>query len=113
MRRPPAGAFVALAIGLLVAGGFAALFSAAGRPAALRAIGPYLTGVLAFSLTQAAISTILSLVLGAALALALSRRRFPGRHWVIAALGAASVMPAIVVVFAVVAVYGQGGWIVA
>jgi thiamine transport system permease protein len=54
---------------------------------------------------------VLSLVLGAAVALALARRRFRGRHWAIAALGAASVMPAIVVVFAVVAIYGHGGWL--
>jgi len=111
LRPPPAGAVVALAIALLVAGGFAALFSAAGQPSSLRAIMPYLAGVLGFALAQAAISTVLSLVLGAWVALALARRRFPGRHWVIAVLGAASVMPAIVVVFAVVAVYGQGGWV--
>jgi thiamine transport system permease protein len=95
----------------LVAGGFAALFSAAGQSTGLGAILPYLRRVLGFALTQAAISTALSLALGAALALALARRRFPGRHLVLAALGAAAVMPAISVVFAVVAVYGQGGWI--
>ena len=111
MRRPPIGAFVALGIALVVAGGFAALFSAAGTPTTLRSIGPYLTGVLGFSLAQATVSTLASLILGAALALALARRRFPGRDWLIAALGAAAVMPAIVVVFALLAVYGQGGWI--
>ena len=104
MRRPPLGAFVALAIALLVAGGFAALFSVAGGASDLLSVGPYLTRVLGFSLAQAALSTVLSLVLGGALALALARRRFIGRDWIGAALGAAAVMPAIVVVFAVTAV---------
>src|SRR3954470_10182435 len=111
MTRPPPGAFVALAIALLVAGGFGALFSAAGSGSDLLSVGPYLTRVLGFSLAQAALSTILSLALGTALALALARRRFPGRDWIMAALGAASVMPAIVVVFAITAVYGRGGWL--
>ncbi len=69
MRLPSAGAFVALAIALVVAGGFAALFSAAGEPATLGSIGPYLTRILGFSLAQATVSTLASLVLGAALAL--------------------------------------------
>ena len=112
MTHPPLGAFVALAIALLVAGGFGALFSAAGSASNLLSVGPYLTRVLGFSLAQASLSTILSLALGTALALALARRRFPGRDWIAGALGAASVMPAIVVVFAITAVYGRGGWLV-
>src|SRR4051812_7958022 len=111
MTRPPPGAFVALVIALLVAGGFCGLFSAAGSAADLLSVGPYLTRVLGFSLAQAALSTILSLALGTALALALARRRFPGRDWIMAALGAAAGMPAIVVVFAITAVYGRGGWL--
>jgi thiamine transport system permease protein len=95
----------------LITSGFAALFSAAGDSSNLLAIGPYLARVLGFSLVQASISTIGSLVLGAMLAIALARRQFVGKRWAIAALGAASVMPTIVVVFAVVAVYGRNGWI--
>ncbi len=106
-----AGALVVFGILALVAGSLAALFQAAGGAGGLPTIGPYVVRVLGFSLLQAALSTLLSLLLGMALALALARRRFPGRHLVIAALGAAAVMPAIVVVFAVVAVYGRGGWL--
>jgi thiamine transport system permease protein len=102
---------VAGGIAALVAGGFAALFSAAGEGSALTELGPYLARVLGFSLAQAALSTVLSLALGAALALALARRRFPGRSLVLSALGAAAAMPAIVVVFALVAVYGRGGFL--
>ena len=70
---------------------------------ALLSIGPYLWRVLAFSITQAALSTVLSLVLGIGLALALARRRFPGRDIVLAVLGTTMVMPTIVAVFAVFA----------
>jgi len=60
---------------------------------------------------QSALSTAISLAFGAAIALALARRRaFPGRDLFIAALNLASVLPAIVVVFGVVAVLGRAGW---
>jgi thiamine transport system permease protein len=96
----------------LVAGSLAALLQASGGGSGgLLGIGPYIARVLSFSALQAALSTLLSLALGIPLALALARRRFPGRHLALAALGAAAVMPAIVVVFAVVAVYGRGGWL--
>lgn len=79
----------------------------------LASLAPYLGRLLVFALGQAALSTLLSLVLGVPLALALARRRFPGRGLVLAALSAAAVMPAIVVVFAVTAVYGRAGWLAA
>ena len=72
---------------------------------------PYLGRLLAFALGQAAVSTLLSVLLGVPLALALARRRFPGRGLALAALSAAAVMPAIVVVFAVTAIYGRAGWL--
>ncbi|MXQ11409.1 ABC transporter permease subunit [Microvirga makkahensis] len=101
---------MAFAILALVAGGFIALAAVGGERPTLFAIGPYLWRVLAFSIVQAALSTLLSLVLGAALALALARRRFPGRGMVLALLGTTMVIPTIVVVFAVFAVYGRSGW---
>ncbi|HEX2554513.1 MAG TPA: ABC transporter permease subunit [Microvirga sp.] len=111
LRGQLAGALVLAGILALVAGSLGALASAAGASDGLSGIGPYLVRILAFSTAQAALSTLLSLALGVPLALALARRRFPGRHLALAALGAAAVMPAIVVVFAVVAVYGRGGWL--
>jgi len=101
---------VAFAILALVAGGFIALAAVGGERPALLSIGPYLWRVLAFSIVQAALSTLLSLALGVALALALARRRFPGRGAVLALLGTTMVMPTIVAVFAVFAVYGRSGW---
>ena len=110
-RLPHPGSLVALAIVSLVAGGFIALAMVDGGKPALLSIGPYLTRILAFSLAQAGLSTILSLVLGVGLALALARRRFPGRDAVLALLGITMVIPTIVAVFAVFAVYGRSGWL--
>lgn len=111
LRLPHPGSVVALAIVALVAGGFAALAMVGGGRPALLSIGPYLGRVIAFSVLQAALSTALSFVLGAGLALALARRRFPGREAVLSLFGATMVMPTIVVVFAVFAVYGRSGWL--
>jgi thiamine transport system permease protein len=110
-RLPHPGNVTALAILALVAGSFIALATVDGGKPALLSIGPYLVRVLAFSVVQAGLSTILSLVLGIALALALARRRFPGRDAVLALLSTTMVIPTIVAVFAVFAVYGRSGWL--
>jgi len=94
-----------------IAAGLAGLFLAAG-PEAAELPWRYIGGVVRFTLLQAAISTLLSLVLGAVLALALARRpRFFGRSFFIAALNLASVLPPIVAVFGIVEVLGRAGWI--
>ena len=111
MKLPQPGSLVAFAIVALVAGGFIALATVGGEKPVLLSIGPYLWRVLAFSIIQATLSTALSLLLGAALALALARRRFPGRDMVLALLGTTMVIPTIVAVFAVFAVYGRSGWL--
>jgi len=110
-KLPHPGSLVAFAILALVAGGFIALAAVGGEKPALLSIGPYLWHVLAFSIIQATLSTILSLMLGVALALALARRRFRGRGTVLALLGTTMVIPTIVAVFAVFAVYGRSGWV--
>ncbi|WP_404287678.1 ABC transporter permease subunit [Microvirga sp. RSM25] len=111
MKLPHPGSLVAFAILSLVAGGFIALATFDGGTPTFLSIGPYLGRVLAFSVTQAILSTVLSLVLGIGLALALARRRFPGRDLVLAILGTTMVMPTMVAVFAVFAVYGRSGWL--
>jgi thiamine transport system permease protein len=101
---------LALIIGTLV-GALAGLLSAAG-PGSQTPPSGYVVGVLRFTLLQAALSTVLSVALGAMLALALARRaQFRGRRAFIAALNLASVLPAVVAVFGIVAVYGRAGWI--
>ena len=105
----PIAAFAVLApslvalIGLIVAGGgfdFAALAH------------PHVQRVIVFSALQAFLSTLISLVMGAALALALARRtHFIGRSWFMAALATATVLPSLVVVFVIVAIYGRSGFL--
>ncbi len=111
LRLPHPGTLVAFAILSVVAGGFIALATFDGGTPTLFSIGPYLGRVLAFSIIQATLSTVLSLALGIGLALALVRRSFPGRGIVLAALSTTMVMPTIVTVFAVFAVYGRSGWL--
>ena len=70
---------------------------------------PYVQHALRFTLLQASLSTALSLALGALLALALARRRFAFRGAVIASLGALFVLPSIVAILGLVALYGRSG----
>lgn len=105
------GSAVAIGLAGLAFSALAALSLAADERASALSFGPYIRRILVFSLSQAAVSTALSLLFGAALALALARRRFLGRDLVLALLATAAVMPAIVLVFAVTAIYGRAGWL--
>jgi thiamine transport system permease protein len=110
MKLLPGLAALTLIIGV-VATALAGLFSAA-EPGSGALPWAYVGSVIRFTLLQATLSTALSIMLGAATALALSRRsQFPGRHLLIAALNLASVLPAIVAVFGIVAVLGRAGWL--
>jgi len=100
---------LALVLGT-VAAGLAGLLLATG-PEGHGLPWPYVGSVLRFTLLQAMFSTLFSLTLGAALALALvRRRRFAGRGLFIAAMNLASVLPAVVAVFGILAVLGRAGW---
>src|ERR1700757_1016350 len=106
-----------LAVGLLllllvIGGALAALLGAA--PPDLGAIlaDLYIRHVLLFTLLQAALSTLLSVALAVPVARALARRaRFPGRALLLRLFGLPMVMPVIVAIFAIVAVYGESGWL--
>jgi thiamine transport system permease protein len=107
---------VALLVGLtllfIVGGSLGALLSAA--PLDLGAIfaDNYVRRVLLFTAIQAALSALLSVGLALPVARALARRAaFPGRTFLLRLFGLPMVMPAIVAVFAIVAVYGEGGWL--
>ena len=109
-RFQSAGPIAALAVALPALVALAGLI-VAGHGFDLTALShPHIQRVIVFSGVQAFLSTALSLVGGAALALALARRRtFPGRSVFLALLATATVLPSIVVVFAIVAVYGRSG----
>ncbi|MBD3764010.1 MAG: thiamine/thiamine pyrophosphate ABC transporter permease ThiP [Rhodobacterales bacterium] len=100
------GAVVAAAILALVAGSLAAvaLRGAGGWP------GPADWVALRFTLGQAALSAVLSVALAVPVARALARRRFPGRAALISLMGAPFLLPVIVAVLGLIAVFGRQGW---
>ena len=70
---------------------------------------PYLRGVVAFTLEQAALSTLVSVLGGVPLALALHRLPFPGRALILRLLILPQALPALVAAAGLVAVWGRNG----
>lgn len=64
---------------------------------------------LRFTLMQASLSTIVSTVLAIPLARALARRQFRGRAALVTLLGAPFILPVIVAIFGLVAIWGRSG----
>ena len=64
-----------------------------------------------FTVKQAFLSALLSVVLAIPLARALARRRFPGRDSLTTLLGAPFLLPVIVAILGVIAVWGRSGWL--
>ncbi len=112
-RLTPAipGFLIAGAIGLILAAALAALLSAVDGEGLRHAIAdPYLWHVLGFTLMQAALSTLVSVAPAILLARALARRsEFLGRALLVRLLGLPMVVPAIVAVLGIVAIWGQAG----
>ena len=104
----------ALALGVLVLLGLgpllALLLNGGEAPAALWQ-DPYLRHVVRFSLLQAGLSMLLSVLLALPVARALHRRRFPGRQLLLQLFGISLVLPVIIALFGLVAVHGQQGWL--
>lgn len=93
----------ALILGTLVAVGL--------RAEATRGFGTSDWAALRFTLTQALLSAVISVGLAIPLARALARRRFRGRSLLIALLGAPFILPVIVAILGLLAVFGRAGWI--
>ncbi|MHC9235743.1 thiamine/thiamine pyrophosphate ABC transporter permease ThiP [Pseudooceanicola sp. 502str34] len=72
-------------------------------------LGPADLAALRFTLWQALLSALISTLLAVPVARALARRRFPGRGFVITLMGAPFLLPVIVAVLALLAVFGRGG----
>lgn len=62
-----------------------------------------------FTVTQAAVSAAVSVLLAVPVARALARRRFAGRAALVSALGAPFLLPVIVAVLGLLAIFGRGG----
>ena len=74
-----------------------------------RGLGPADWSALRFTLFQALLSATLSTLLAVPAARALARRAFPGRAVLVALLGAPFLLPAIVAVFGLLAIWGRAG----
>jgi len=74
------------------------------------AFNPADWGALWFTVWQALVSALLSVGFAVPLARALARRTFPGRPGLIAVMGAPFILPVIVAVLGLLAVFGRGGW---
>ncbi len=74
-------------------------------------LGPADWSALRFTILQASLSAVLSCVLAVPLARALSRARFFGRDLIIKLLGAPFILPVIVAILGLIAVFGHNGWI--
>ncbi|OYX44015.1 MAG: thiamine/thiamine pyrophosphate ABC transporter permease ThiP [Rhodobacterales bacterium 32-67-9] len=79
------------------------------RAGTFAALGPADWAALRFTVAQATVSAALSLGLAVPVARALARRRFPGRGLLITLLGAPFILPVIVAVMGLLAIFGRSG----
>ncbi|MGR5141902.1 thiamine/thiamine pyrophosphate ABC transporter permease ThiP [Photobacterium sp. DNB23_23_1] len=94
----------------LVFGALAALINeASDLDIALLWNDPYLRHITGFSFTQALLSTLLSIVPAIPVAYALSRRQFPGKALLMRIFAMTLVLPVLVAVFGLLAIYGNNG----
>mgnify|MGYP003673690309 FL=1 len=104
------GARLGLIAAVIVAGAFLLPLSAvAWRAEGWGGLDPSDWGALWFTLWQAALSAGISVLLAVPVARALARRRFIGRGMVILLLGAPFILPVIVAVLGLIAVFGRSG----
>lgn len=66
---------------------------------------------LRFTLLQAALSALVSAMLAVPVARALARRRFPGHGLALTLMGAPFLLPVVVAVLGLLAVFGRSGWL--
>ncbi|TDE37039.1 thiamine/thiamine pyrophosphate ABC transporter permease ThiP [Antarcticimicrobium sediminis] len=102
------GIGAALCVATLILGALAAVVWRAEPGSGL---GPSDWQAVRFTLIQAALSAGLSVALAVPVARALARRRFVGRGALITLLGAPFILPVIVAVLGLLAVFGRAGWV--
>ncbi|SIO18476.1 hypothetical protein [Vannielia litorea] len=107
--EPVTRALAGLAAALIVALTLGTLAAVAWRAEGLAGVGPAARDALWFTVWQAVVSATVSVVLAIPVARALARRRFAGRGLVITLMGAPFILPTIVAVLGLVAVFGRSG----
>jgi thiamine transport system permease protein len=102
-----------LLLAVLVGAALLMLFAQAGEAkigALLRSA--YVWHILRFTLVQALLSTLLSAAFGVLVARAFAREAsFPGRRALLGLMSLPIVLPSLVAVFGIIAIYGQNGWL--
>jgi thiamine transport system permease protein len=69
-------------------------------------------GLVKFTIFQAFVSTLLSVLLGTCLAWSLAHQaKFRGRTQLVALFSSSLVLPTLIVVFGIISIYGRNGWI--
>ena len=105
------GGFLAFLILLLAIVLFSLLIANLGFESFLP-IPKRIVSLLEFTLFQAFLSTVFSLILGVLLAWSLSyKNSFKGREILIALLSSSLVLPTLIVVFGLIGILGQNGWL--
>ncbi len=105
------GLVIALALLGFAWGLFATLFGASSGTT-LTQIDARIIGLIRFTLYQASLSTLLSLLIGIALAWSLVHQpRFFGRSLLVALFSTSLVLPTLIVVFGLITVLGNHGWL--
>lgn len=102
------GALAAVALTGLILGALAAV---AWRAGGLSGLGPWDWRALWFTCWQAVLSASLSTLFAVPVARALARRQFRGRGLLVLLLGAPFILPVIVAIMGLLAVFGRSGWV--
>ncbi|CAN5460657.1 thiamine/thiamine pyrophosphate ABC transporter permease ThiP [soil metagenome] len=112
-RAPAAAVALIIITAAIAAGLLPVLLIGVGEGFSTGLFDAYLYRVVVFTLLQAGLSTLLSVVLALPVARALARRDFPGRGVILRLFALPLALPAIVVILGVVEVYGRNGWLAA
>ena len=110
LKVPRTGRIIGILIFLLILGTFFSLISYSKKVDILDYLSdPYLWNISLFTLKQSLLSTFISLVGAIPVALALHRRHFWGRSWLLKLCSMTFVLPSLVIVFGIVSIYGNTG----
>lgn len=110
LGRVMSGATIALAIVILIAALLTVLWTTGRSMPTTGSSVANIGHLVRMSAIQAGLSTALSILTGVIIAWTLDRLRFPGRGLVVGLLSTALVLPSLVIVSGLLAIWGRNGW---